>query len=87
VLNRVPYCDRRTRITSVSKQSTPKICRARKNDIMGIRLLCNNKLHDLYSIAHTVKSRGLKWAGHVEDGDARNIYGTLVRKHFGRLAF
>jgi hypothetical protein len=52
------------------------------------RKLCNKELHDLYSsprIIRVVKSRRMRWAGHVTRmGERRNAYRLLVGKPEGR---
>jgi hypothetical protein len=52
------------------------------------RRLHNKKLHALYSspnIIRVIKSRRLKWAGHVTlMGERRGAYGVLVGKPEGR---
>ena len=46
------------------------------------RKLCNEELNDLYSspnIFWVIKSRRMRWAGHIAlMGDRRGIYGVLV---------
>jgi hypothetical protein len=48
------------------------------------RKLHNGKLHNLYlspDIIRQIKSRGMRWAGHVACmGEGRNVYRVLVRK-------
>jgi hypothetical protein len=52
------------------------------------RKLHNEKLHDLYSspsIIRIIKSRKMRWAGHVERmGEKRNAYRLLVGKSEGK---
>jgi hypothetical protein len=52
------------------------------------RKLHNGELHDLYSspsIIKMVKTRGMRWAGHVARmGEKRNVYRLLVGKPEGR---
>jgi hypothetical protein len=54
----------------------------------GWKKLHNEELHDLYSspsIIKIIKSRGMRWAGHVARmGDKRNAYRLLVGKPEGR---
>jgi hypothetical protein len=54
----------------------------------GWRKLHNEELHNLYSspsIIRIIKSRRMKWAGHVARmGKNRNVYGLLVGKAEGR---
>jgi hypothetical protein len=54
----------------------------------GWRKLHNEELCDLYSspcIIRTIKSRGMRWAGHVARmGEKRNAYRLLVGKPKGR---
>jgi hypothetical protein len=52
------------------------------------RKLHNEELHDLYSlpnIVRVVKSRRMRWAGHVARmGEGRGVYRVSVRKTEGR---
>jgi hypothetical protein len=54
----------------------------------GWRKLHNEELHNLYSspsIIRIIKSRKMRWAGHVARmGEKRNVYRLLVRKPEGK---
>jgi hypothetical protein len=54
----------------------------------GWRKLHNEELHNLYSspsIIRIIKSRRMRWAGHVARmGEKRNVYRLLVRKSEGK---
>jgi hypothetical protein len=54
----------------------------------GWRKCYNEELHDLYSspsIIRIIKSRGMRWAGHVARMvEKRNVYRLLVRKSEGK---
>jgi hypothetical protein len=54
----------------------------------GWRKLCNEELHNLYSspsIIRIIKSRKMRWAGHVARmGEKRNMYRLLVGKPKGK---
>jgi hypothetical protein len=54
----------------------------------GWRKLHNKELHNLYSspsIIRTIKSRRMRWAGHVARmGEKRNVYRLLVGKPDGK---
>jgi hypothetical protein len=54
----------------------------------GCRKLHNEELHNLYSspsIIRIIKSRRLRWAGHVARmGEKRNLYRLLVEKPEGK---
>jgi hypothetical protein len=54
----------------------------------GWRKLHNEELHNLYSspsIISIMKSRRMRWAGHVARmGEKRNVYRLLVRKREGK---
>jgi hypothetical protein len=54
----------------------------------GWRTLHNEELHNLYSspsIIRTIKSRRMRWAGHVTRmGKKRNVYRLLVGKPEGK---
>jgi hypothetical protein len=53
------------------------------------RTLHNEELHGLYfspSIIRIMKSRRMRWAGHVARmGERRNLYGLLVGKPEGKM--
>jgi hypothetical protein len=55
----------------------------------GLRKLHNEELHNLYSspsIIRIIKSRRMRWAGHVAQmGEKRNVHRLLVGKPEGRL--
>jgi hypothetical protein len=54
----------------------------------GWTKLQNEELHNLYSspsIISIIKSRRMRWAGHVARmGEKRNVYSLLVRKPEGK---
>jgi hypothetical protein len=54
----------------------------------GCRKLHNEELHNLYSspsITRIIKSRRMRWAGHVARmGENRNVYRSLVGKPEGK---
>jgi hypothetical protein len=54
----------------------------------GWRKLHNEELHNLYSspsIIRIIKSRRIRWAGHVAQmGEKRNVYSLLVGKPEGK---
>jgi hypothetical protein len=54
----------------------------------GWRKLHNEEFHNLYSspsIIRIIKSRRMRWAGHVaRRGEMRNVYRLLVRKSEGK---
>jgi hypothetical protein len=54
----------------------------------GWRKLHNEELHNLYSwpsIIRIIKSRGMRWVGHVARmGEKRNVYRLLVGKPEGK---
>jgi hypothetical protein len=56
----------------------------------GWRKLHNEELHNLYSslsIIRIIKSRRMRWAGHVARmGEMGNVYGLLVGKPEGKRA-
>ena len=60
-----------------------RICGPRKDDVRGEwRRLHNEELNDLYSppnIVRVIKSRRMRWAGHVARmGEERGVYRVLV---------
>ena len=65
-----------------------KIFGAKRDEITGEwRKLHNAELHALYSssnIIRNLKSRRLRWAGHVTHMEYRNAYGVLVGKPGGK---
>jgi len=61
----------------------------RRDEVMGEwRRLHNKELNDLYSspnIVQVIKSRRMRWAGHVAHmGEERGVYRVLVRKPEGK---
>jgi hypothetical protein len=53
----------------------------------GWRKLYNEELHNLYSSPNTIrmiKSRRMRWAGHVARMETRNAYTILVGKSNGK---
>ena len=61
----------------------------RRDEVTGEwRRLHNEELNDLYSspsIVREIKSRGMRWAGHVARmGEERKVYRVLVGKPEGR---
>jgi hypothetical protein len=61
----------------------------KRDEVMGgWRKLHNEELHDLYSstsIIRIIKSRRVRWAGHVARmGEKRNVYRLLVGKSEGK---
>jgi hypothetical protein len=60
----------------------------KRDEVMGDwRKLHNEELHDLYSspsIIRMIKSRRMRWAGHVARMEKRNAYRLLVGKPGGK---
>jgi hypothetical protein len=61
----------------------------KRNEVTGEwRKLHSGELHNLYSspdIIRQVKSRRMRWAGHVaRTGEGKNLYRVLVGKHGGK---
>jgi hypothetical protein len=51
----------------------------------GWRKLHNEELHNLYTFPRMIKSRTMRWAGHIARiGKQRNAYRLLVGKPEGR---
>ncbi|KAJ4450327.1 hypothetical protein ANN_01747 [Periplaneta americana] len=66
-----------------------KIFWAKRDEVTGVwRKLHNTELHALYSppdIIRNIKSRRLRWAGHVARmGESRNAYRVLIRRPEGK---
>ena len=66
-----------------------RIFRPRREEVTGEwRSLHNEELNDLYSspnIVRVIKSRRMRWAGHVaRTGEKRVVYRVLVRKPEGK---
>jgi len=66
-----------------------RIFRPRRDEVTGeLRRLHNDELNDLYSspnIVRMIKSRRMKWAGHVARmGEERGVYRVLVGKPEGK---
>ncbi|KAJ4441997.1 hypothetical protein ANN_11861 [Periplaneta americana] len=69
-----------------------KIFGAKRDEVTGEwRKLHNTELHELYSspdIIRNIKSRRLRWAGHVARmGESRNAYRVLVGRPEGKKTF
>jgi hypothetical protein len=60
----------------------------REEEVGGWRMLYNKELHNLYvspNIIRMIKSRRMKWAGHVAQmGEMINAYNILVGKPEGK---
>jgi hypothetical protein len=60
----------------------------REGERGGWRKLHNEELHNLYSspsIIRIIKSRGMRWAGHLaRTGEKRNVYRLLIGKPEGK---
>jgi len=66
-----------------------RIFGSKRNEVTGEwRKLHNEELNDLYSspnIVRVIKSRRMRWAGHVARmGEGRGVYRVLVGKHEGK---
>ena len=66
-----------------------RIFETRRDEVTGeLRRLRNEELNDLYSspnIVRVIKSRRMRWAGHVACmGEERGVYRVLVRKPEGK---
>jgi hypothetical protein len=65
-----------------------KIFGSKREEDGSWRILHNDELHSLYStpnIVKVIKSRRMRWAGHVARMDkGRGAYGVLVRKPEGK---
>jgi hypothetical protein len=72
----------------IRKQVLRRIFEPKRDEVMGERRkLHNEELRDLYSspsIIRIIKSRRMRWAGHVARiGEKRNAYRLLVGKPEG----
>ena len=84
----VSHIERGVQVKLFENKVLRKIFGAKKGKITGEwRKLHNAELHALYSwlnIIRNLKSRRLRWAGHVARMEQfRNAYRVLVRKHEG----
>jgi hypothetical protein len=65
-----------------------KIFRPKREEDGSWRKLHNDELHSLYSsssIVRVIKSRSMRWAGHVARmGDGRGVYRVLVGRPEGK---
>ena len=66
-----------------------RICGPRRDEVTGEwRRLHNEELNDLYSspnIVRMIKSRRMRWAGHVAHmGEEKGVYKVLVGKPGGK---
>jgi hypothetical protein len=81
---------RKERRLKVFENNMPKrLFRPKRDEVTGEwRKLHNEELNDLYSspnIVWVMKSRRMRWAGHLERiGDSRGVYRVLVRKFEGK---
>jgi len=80
---------REERRLRVFKNRVLRIFGPKRDDVTGEwRKLHNEELNDLYSspnIVRVIKSRRMKWAGHVARmGERRGVYRVLVGKHEGK---
>jgi hypothetical protein len=70
------------------KRVLRKIFRPKREEDGSRRKLHNNELHDLYSlpnIVRVIKSRRMRWAGHVACmGVGRGVYRVLVGRPEGK---
>jgi len=76
-------------LTVVDSRVLRTIFGPKKEEVTGDwRRLHNDELYDLYSssnIMRVIKSRRLRWAGHVARiGDRRVVYGVLVGRTEGK---
>jgi hypothetical protein len=79
--------ERRLRV--FENRALRRIFGPKRNEVTGeLRKLHKEELHDLYSspnIAWVIKSRRMKWAGHVARlGEERSVYRVLVGKPEGK---
>jgi hypothetical protein len=70
-------------------RASKRIFGPKRDEVTGEwRKLHNVELHDVYSLVSIIrimKSRRMRWAGHVARiGEKRNMYGLLVEKPEGR---
>ncbi|KAJ4428780.1 hypothetical protein ANN_25773 [Periplaneta americana] len=85
------YCDRVSRLRVFENKVLRKIFGAKRDEVTGEwTKLHNAELHALYSspdIIRNIKSRRLRWAGHVARmGESRNAYRVLVGRPEGKRA-
>ncbi|KAJ4428006.1 hypothetical protein ANN_24020 [Periplaneta americana] len=76
-------------LAAINETSLRKIFGVKRDDVTGEwRKLHNTELHALYSSPHiirNIKSRRLRWAGHVARmGESRNTYRVLVGRPEGK---
>jgi hypothetical protein len=76
------------RLTVFEKRVLRRIFGSKRDEVTGDwRMLHNEELHKLYStpnIIRKIKSRKMRWTGHVARmGETRNAYRILVRKPGG----
>jgi len=66
-----------------------KICGPERDEVTGeLRKLHSERLNDLYctpNVIRVIKSRSIRWAGHVARmGEMRSAYSVLVKKPEGK---
>jgi len=77
------------RLTVFKNRMLWRVLGPKRDEVTGAwRKLHNEKLGYLYSLANivrVVKSRGMRWAGHVACmGEGRGVYRVLMGKHEGK---
>jgi hypothetical protein len=72
------------RLRVIENRVLRRISGPKRDEVTGEWRKLHNKLRDLYSspsIITTIKSRRMRWAGHVARmGEKRNAYRLLVKK-------
>jgi hypothetical protein len=79
----------KTRSLAIREEHKLRVFGPKRDEVMGgWRKLHNKELHNLYSlpsIIRTIKSRRMRWAGHVARmGEKRKMYRLFVRKQEGK---
>jgi len=80
------------RLTVFDTVLSSKIFGTKRDEVIGgCRRLCNKGLHNLYcltKIIRVIKSRKMRWAGHVARmGERRSAYKVLVGESEGKKPF
>jgi hypothetical protein len=86
---RILHCGRKRRLRVFENKVLRRIFGPRRDEVTGDwRRMHNEELNDLYSapsIVRVIKSRRMRWAGHVARmGEERGLYRVLVGKPEGR---
>jgi len=81
-----------SRLRLLENRVLRRIFESKRDEVTGVwRKLHNKELNDLYcslNIVRVIKSRRMRWAGHIpHTGERRGIYSVLLGKPEGKRPF